>query len=227
MTLASRGRDLGLAILVAERHAKQRQRRHQRIHRIVGEGRAQLERLDLGTERSGDQRRLGRVGAFDQDVEMAQPVENAARGERQPPHFAIEAPVAIDPVERQAAGEGALLVGARVAEMAEPGEGLQIVEPVVMHHLDGEGRHAIGVDELAREQIPALHHFEQGFPVGRAEFAQRAAIVFVARTGPNPTDQRIADGKVGNPLRGAARKERYRVSQPALSHTRSSRPHPV
>ena len=117
-------------------------------------------------------------------------------------------PVAIDPVERQAAGKSAFLVGARIAEMPEPCEGLQIVQPVVMRHVDGERRHAIGVDELAGEQVAPLHHFEQRFPVGGAEFAERAGKVLGARAGPAPADQRIADGEIGQPFCAATRKER-------------------
>ena len=46
-TRSSRAGNLGLAPLVAERHADQRDRREQRIDRIVGERAAQLQRLDL------------------------------------------------------------------------------------------------------------------------------------------------------------------------------------
>src|SRR5690606_38135234 len=100
-------------------------------------------------QRASDELGVFGVGAIDEDIEMPQPVQDTPGGERQAPDARIEAAVAIDPVEGECPRETALFVRARITEMPEPGERLQIVEPVVMDHVDGEGRGAIGVDELA------------------------------------------------------------------------------
>ena len=217
--LEARG-DLLLAVLIAQRHTEQRQSRHQCIHRIVGERRAQLQRLDLRAQRARDDPRILGIGAFDQNAEMPQPVEDAAGGERQPPELAVEAAVARNPVERQRPGEGALLVGPRVAKVPQPGEGLKVVQPVIVDHVDGKGRGAIGVDELVGEQIAPRHHLEQGLAVGRTELGERVDVVFGARPGPAPAHKRIGHGKVTQPFGAAARKESYRVSQPTSHPTR-------
>ena len=192
--------DFTLAIIVGERHPEQRDRGHQRVDRLVRERRAQLQRLDLRAERARDDLGIFRVRALDQDVEVPNPVEDAPRRQRQPPDARIEPAVAVDPVDGEGTGEAALLVAARIAEVADPGEGLEIVEPVVMHHVDGKGRGAIGIDKLTRQQIAPLHHLEQGLAIGRAEVAERGAVVFVAGPCPNPADHRIADHEVGKAL---------------------------
>ena len=81
-------RDLGLAVSVAERDTEQRDRRHQRIDGIVGERRAQLQRLDLRAQRARDDLGVLGIGALDEDVEVPEPVEDAARGQRQCPRCA-------------------------------------------------------------------------------------------------------------------------------------------
>src|SRR6185437_11526629 len=71
-----------------------------------------------------------------------------------------------------------------------------------------------------------LHHLERGLAVGGGRFTECVGVVFIAGPGPDPADQRIADGKIRQPFRTAARKERYRVCQPVLSHPTGARPTP-
>jgi len=205
--------DLGIGPVGAERHADQGNGDQQRIHRVGGEHGAQFQRRDLGGERAGDLLHLFRRCPFDQDIVMTQPVEDPAGGQRRVPAVAAELALAADPVERQGAREAPLLVGAGIAEMPEPGKGLQVVLPVVMIDLERERRHTVGVDELGRQQIASLHHLEDGFAIGGAELGERAHQVVIARAGPGPADQRIGDDMISRGQQCAACEETQRMCQ--------------
>ena len=148
---------------------------------------------------------------------MPQPVKHAPRRQRRPPRIAVEKPVAPDPVERQRPGEATLLVGPGIAEVTQPVERLQVVLPVVMIDFERERRHPVRIDQLAGQQVPALHHLEHGLAVGGAELAQRTDHLLAGGTRPGPADERIGDQVVGGRKQGSACEETQRICQVSTS----------
>ena len=214
--------ELGLVALPAQAHADQRDGGKQGVDRLGGERAAHPERLDLGAERTSDGGGLLHAGAFDQQVVVPEPVEDAPGAQRGRPCGAVEAAEAADPVECQSPGKAALLVGAGIAEMAQPGKGLQVVEPVAVLDRDGEGRDAVGIDEPRREQVAALHHLEHGFPVGRPEFPQPPDPLVAGRTRPGPSHERRRHREIGKLPQRPAREETQRVCQVLVPRTLSA-----
>src|SRR5687767_1662639 len=144
---------------------------------------------------------------------MPRPIEDASGAERWGPGVAVEGALATDPVEGQCPSESPLLIAAGVAKMPEPGEGMQIVEPIVVVDLDGKGRDPVRIDELAGEQVSPLHHFEDGLAVRGAEFDEGSDELVARGAGPGPADEGICDDVVGHRKQRSARKETHRMCQ--------------
>ncbi len=209
--------EIGGFALVAIGGANQGYAGEQGIGRISGERRAELEALHLGAEDALDGTGLFGGGVFEQQREVPQPIQHALGSKPDSPTGTVELAFAADPVQHQGAGEATGCGVTHIAEVAEPGEAVEVLPPVGVGVVEAEGGGPAGFDELVGEQVAAGHHVADGFAVRWPNLGDLAGKGVVTEAAPGPAHQRPGHHGIGCAECGAAQA----VGQGRCHHTRS------